>query len=71
MKYTRYDQIARLYLLLGDDANAAARRIANKFRVLVPEHVRVGSWRLGRNACQIDVAAALNEQFTIGQDLRL
>lgn len=71
MQYTGYNQIARLDLLFGNDAYAAASRIAHQFGVLVPEHVCVGSWRLGCYACQIDVAAALDEQFAIGQDLCL
>jgi len=37
----------------------------------VPHHVRVGSWSLRSDARQIDVAAFLDEQLAVGQDLGL
>lgn len=71
MQDTRYHQIAGLNLLLRDDAYASPCRVAHQFRILVPQHVRVRPRRLGSYARQVDVAAALDVQFAIGQDLRL
>lgn len=71
MKDTRYHQIAGLNLLLGHHAYPSARRITHQLRILVPQHVRVRPRRLGSYARQIDVAAALDVQLAIGQDLRL
>lgn len=64
-----YHQVAGLHLLLGDHSDAAPRRIADQLRVLVPDHVRVRPGRLGGDAGQIDVTAALDEQLAVGQDL--
>jgi len=68
---SRYHQVAGLHLLLGLYADATPRRVAYQLRVLVPQHVRVGSWSLGCDARQIDVAATLDEQLAVGQDLSL
>lgn len=71
MKDLRYHQIAGLYLLLGDHADATSGRVVNQLAVLEPEYLGVGPGRLRSDARQIDVASALNEEFAVGQNLRL
>lgn len=67
---SRYHQSAGSCLPLRQHVNAAPLRVINQIAILVPVDERRRMAGLQRHACQVDVAAALEEQFAVGEDFR-